>query len=352
MPSRALSSPLRTVVVSALAGILLGLAAIGAAWAAGLGSMLAQQAEPPLLAHAARPTRAAAAARPQTATVEFVAGGDVALAAQPAPDALAAISRFLRPADIALANLEGTLTTGGSPRCVASPDRGCFTFAASPRWAATLRRTGFRLLSVANNHALDFGREGQRETLAALQRSHLAYSGLPGQISYLRASGLTVGVVACAPYGWAQDLRDPAATAALVRTAGRRADIVVVYMHAGAEGSNAQHVADREETYLGERRGNPIALAHQAIDAGADLVLASGPHVLRGLQWHRGHLIAYSLGNLAGTHTLSTRGDLGTSILLRIKLDEHGRFASGSLIPLRLDTTGRPSPDPSRRGIR
>ena len=53
-------------------------------------------------------------------------------------------------------------------------------------------------------------------------------------------------------------------------------------MHAGAEGSAADHVTGQEETYLGEDRGNPEAFAHMAIDAGASLVIASGPHVLRG----------------------------------------------------------------------
>jgi poly-gamma-glutamate capsule biosynthesis protein CapA/YwtB (metallophosphatase superfamily) len=68
----------------------------------------------------------------------------------------------------------------------------------------------------------------------------------------------------------------------LIHRARLGADLVVVYMHAGAEGVDADHVTGREETSVGEDRGNPEAFAHLAVDAGADLVTASGPHVVRG----------------------------------------------------------------------
>ena len=96
--------------------------------------------------------------------------------------------------------------------------------------------------------------------------------------------------------------------------------MVVVYMHAGAEGSAADHVTGREENYLGEDRGNPEAFAHMAIDAGASLVIASGPHVLRGMQFYQGHLIAYSLGNFAGYGNFATGGDLDISVILHVTL--------------------------------
>jgi hypothetical protein len=167
----------------------------------------------------------------------------------------------------------------------------------------------------------------------------------------LRVKGIRVALIGCAPYRWAQSLLDTAGTAALVREAARRADVVVVYMHAGAEGNGAEHVAAREETYLGEPRGDPVAFAHAILDAGADLVLASGPHVLRGLEWYRRRLIAYSLGNLAGTHTLRTVGLEAESALLRVRLDRDGRFVGGSLVPLAIAPSGTPSFDPSRRSL-
>jgi hypothetical protein len=281
----------------------------------------------------------------------LVAGGDIALSGDLDSAAISGIARFLHPADLAIGNLEGTLTTTGSARCVADAAAGCFVFRGSPSWSGALRRVGFTALNVANNHALDFGAEGQRETLAALRRAGIAYDGLPGQITYLRPRGVSVALIGVAPYPWAQELLDISGTQRLVRRAARRADVVIVYMHAGAEGEQAAHVTRGEETYLGERRGNPVAFAHAMIDAGADLVFASGPHVLRGLQWYRGHLIAYSLGNLAGTNTLSTAGLLADSALLHVTLDSRGRLVAGSLIPLRLDARGTPSYDGKRGSL-
>jgi hypothetical protein len=284
-------------------------------------------------------------------TLTVVAGGDIALAGEPNGALFARIRRFLQPADLAVANLEGALAAGGSARCVADASAGCYIFRASPRWAAMLRKSGLTALNVANNHALDYGPDAQAETLAALRREHLAFDGLPGQITYVRAGRARVALIGCAPYRWAQNLLDPPGTAHLVRRASRHADIVIVYMHAGAEGSAADHVSGGAESYLGEPRGNPAEFAHAMIDAGADLVLASGPHVLRGMEWYRGRLIAYSLGNLASSHTLSSTGVLAQSALLRVTLDIHGRFVAGSLIPLRLDVWGTPAFDPGRASL-
>jgi hypothetical protein len=115
-------------------------------------------------------------------------------------------------------------------------------------------------------------------------------------------------------------------------------------MHAGAEGSAADHVTGREEHYLGEDRGNPEAFAHMAIDAGASLVIASGPHVLRGMQFYRGHLIAYSLGNFAGYGNFATGGDLDMSVILHVTLAATGRFEGARIYPIRFTGTGRPAP--------
>jgi len=289
--------------------------------------------------------------KPPPATFTLAAGGDLALAGEPTRALLAGVRRFLQPADLAIANLEGTLTGGGSSRCVADPQAGCFVFRASTGWGATLRSSGLTMLNVANNHALDFGPEAQAETLATLRRARLAFDGLPGRITTVKAGRVRVAVIGAAPYRWAQNLLDVAGTAQLVRRAARSADVVVVYLHAGAEGSAAGHVTGRGEMYLGEPRGNPAEFAHAMIDAGADVVLASGPHILRGLEWYRGRLVAYSLGNLASSHTLSSGGVLGESVLLRLTLDARGRFVRGSLVPLRLDAWGTPSFDPGRASL-
>ncbi|MGH3190873.1 MAG: CapA family protein [Streptosporangiaceae bacterium] len=91
-------------------------------------------------------------------------------------------------------------------------------------------------------------------------------------------------------------------------------------------------------------RPNPEAFAHMAIDAGASLVIASGPHVLRGMQFYKGHLIAYSLGNFAGYGNFTTSGDLGISVILHVTLSATGRFESARLYPIEFAGAGRPVP--------
>jgi hypothetical protein len=115
----------------------------------------------------------------------------------------------------------------------------------------------------------------------------------------------------------------------------------------GAEGRDQQHVRHGNEYFLGENRGNPIAFTHSVVDAGADLVLGSGPHVLRGMEWYRGRLIAYSLGNFLGNGTLSIGGILGVSGILHVALRSDGSWIGGDLTPVRLVSPGLPALDPA-----
>ena len=92
------------------------------------------------------------------------------------------------------------------------------------------------MLNVANNHALDYGAEGQSETLASLREAGLLEQGLPGQVQHVSLRDIRIALIGCAPYGWAQSLLDVAGTARLVRSAARSADVVIVYMHAGRGG--------------------------------------------------------------------------------------------------------------------
>ncbi len=280
---------------------------------------------------------------PWNRSFTFVAGGDVALVGEGATGStFAGIRRFLH-GDLVIANLEGTLAREGSPRCAPYGVDGCFTFRASPVSAFRLSQAGFTAFNIANNHGLDYGAGAQRETISALTAAHLAYDGRPGQIAVVQAGPVKVALLGFAPYPWAQSLLDLPAARKLVRQARMRADVVLVYMHAGAEGAAADHLPAGPETFLGEQRGDPRAFAHAMIDAGASLVFASGPHTLRGLEWYHHHLVAYSLGDLAGDGTLSIAGSLSLSALLSVKLSAGGRFLGGRLIPLEL--TGRGTPE-------
>jgi poly-gamma-glutamate capsule biosynthesis protein CapA/YwtB (metallophosphatase superfamily) len=281
-------------------------------------------------------------------TVRFAFTGDIAMVAGPADSYFGSVQRELA-GDIVLGNLEGTLTDRGSSKCSPS-STSCFSFRAPPSYARLLRAAGFTVVNLANNHAFDYGEVGEADTVAAVRKARLLTTGRPGEIAYAKVRGTRVAIVGFAPYPWAQSLVDLPAAQALVRRADTWADVVVVTMHAGAEGSAHRHVRPGTEWFLGENRGNAVAFAHAVVRAGADLVVGSGPHVLRGIEWYRGRLIAYSLGNLVGYHTLNTSSVSGVSAVLHVSLNRAGLWVAGDLAPLTLAPDGIPRPDPSGAG--
>ena len=293
---------------------------------------------------------AAAAVAVPAASVTIAAVGDTMLGTTPhlPPDPgsyFAPVQSVLdRGAQIVFGNLEGTLTTSTASKCgpVSSPN--CFAFRDPPGYARYFKQAGFTILNEANNHSFDFGAAGQAQTVRALHAAGLAQTGLPGEITVVRARGIKVAFVAFAPYPYDAELLNLPAARSLIKRARQEAGVVVVYMHAGAEGAGADHVTGREEYYLGEDRGNPEAFAHMAVDAGASLVIASGPHVLRGMQFYKGRLIAYSLGNFAGYGNFATAGDLDVSVILHVTLSATGRFEGARIYPIRFTAAGRPVP--------
>ena len=296
-------------------------------------------------------TTPAPAAPAPAAPVTLAAVGDMMLGNAPdlPPDPGAYLDGVKRSLDsgaqIVFGNLEGTLTTATASKCGPGPSHpDCFAFKNPPRYIRYFKDAGFTVLNDANNHSLDFGAAGQAQTVRTIHRAGLAQTGLPGEITVVTANGIKVAFAAFAPYDYDANLLDLPAARGLVQQAAREAPIVVVYMHAGAEGADADHVTGREEHYLGEDRGNAEAFAHMAIDAGASLVIASGPHVLRGMQFYRGRLIAYSLGNFVGYNNFGMTGDLGLSAILHVTLSPAGRFVRARIYPVQFTGPGRPVP--------
>jgi hypothetical protein len=304
----------------------------------------------------ASPMRKHAPRRHAPRLVEIAAVGDMTFGragALPAGGASALLARVVHVlhGDLTVGNLETTLGAGGLSKCPPGPSKTCFAFQAPSETAVALRRAGFAAVNVANNHSDDYGDDGLHRTSAALHAARLAYTGRPGQVTYVVRHGIRIALLGFAPYRYDQDLLDIAGATRLVRTAARHARVVVVFIHAGAEGAAYQHVRAGMETYLGEPRGNPLLFAHAVVAAGADVVLGSGPHVLRGMEWYRGRLIAFSLGNFIGYRALSTVGPLGVSAVLHVRLTDSGTFAGGFLVPVRLDAGGTPAADPSAAAI-
>jgi len=248
-------------------------------------------------------------------------------------------------APIEFANLEGTMTNATASKCGASSSD-CYAFRVPPAYAHIYRAAGFDVLNSANNHSHDFGTQGLVETSAALRAAGIVQAGLPGQIGVVREGTTKVAFVDFAPYANTNNLLDFTTAAHLIKRARSEAKLVVVYMHAGAEGSGADHVTRASEYYVGENRGNPYAFAHAAIVDGADLVIASGPHVLRGMQFFRGHLIAYSLGDFDNYYDFSSSGTLAMSAILHVTLTPTGKYVTGRFTSLLLSTAGQATIDP------
>jgi poly-gamma-glutamate capsule biosynthesis protein CapA/YwtB (metallophosphatase superfamily) len=252
---------------------------------------------------------------------------------------------------VALANMDQALTEDVASSKCAAGGGDCFAFRTPASYAERLHEAGFTIINLANNHSHDFGDSELRDTEAALTAHGLLYTGMPGQITIQNAGPVRIAFLGFAPYGWAQSLLDISAAQQLVRRAATKADLVLVTIHAGAEGADMGHVRPGTETFLGEDRGDPMAFSHAVIDAGADAVLGSGPHVLRGMEWYRGRLIAYSMGNFLGYHTLSPSGPLGVGGILTLTLAPDGTWHGGHLTGTQMIGPGLPQIDPGHRAV-
>ena len=265
---------------------------------------------------------------------------------------LSAVAPTLSTVDVAFGNLEGILLDAGVPVKQCKDMSRCYLFRSPPRYAAHLRDAGFDVLSLANNHALDFGEAGRSATMQALNEYGLAHSGRYGDVASFMHGLRSIAVIAFSSTRCSYSLLDIDVAVDLVANIAASHDTVMVSFHGGAEGIDAIHVKPGEEEYLGEKRGNLIDFSRRVIDAGADLVVGHGPHVPRALEIYNDRLIAYSLGNFATYYGISVAGRKGYAPILIAELDEEGRFIGGrieSAIQLR---PGGPVPDASRSAFR
>jgi len=258
------------------------------------------------------------------------------------------VAPILRAADVAFGNLEGPLVDSGtSEKCARSRPGRCYAFRVPARYGRHLAAAGFDVLSVANNHAGDFGDAGRASTRAVLAANGIRWAGAPGEVARLEVRGARVALVAFSTSGGTNDVRDLPEAARIVTAAAADADLVVVSFHGGAEGADRQHVPPGREEFLGEDRGDLRAFARTVVDAGADLVLGHGPHVVRGMEVYRGRLVAYSLGNFATYGGMNLTGPNGLTLVLEARLAKDGTFVGGFIHPARQERPGGPLPDPS-----
>jgi len=244
---------------------------------------------------------------------------------------LAQVAPILSSADITFGNLEGVLLDAGEPGKKCSNPNACYLFRSPSRYIDHYVNAGFDVLSLANNHARDFGEEGRLASMQTIAAAGLHHSGLKGDFASMRANELDVAVLAFAvtknsnmmlDYDWA------------VKTVAEHAashDIVVGSFHGGAEGRDVTRLPFAEEEYLGEPRGDVVKFSRMMVDAGADLVIGHGPHVVRAMERYQDRLIAYSLGNFATYYGISVAGIKGIAPILVATLDGEGKFIEGKI---------------------
>jgi Bacterial capsule synthesis protein PGA_cap len=263
-------------------------------------------------------------------------------------DLLQEVTPLLKRGDVVLGNLEGPMFdgAGASAKCRGKAEGHCFAFRVPTRYGAHLKAAGFNVMGLANNHAMDFGPEGRESSRHVLEEQAIAHTGEVGDIARLTAKGRKIDVIAFATYPGAYNFLDLDDALDTIRKARAEADLVIVSFHGGAEGASHQHVAPGDEMFLGEDRGDLRKFAHAAIEAGAQLVIGSGPHVVRGMEIYQGKLIAYSLGNFATYGPFNLSGENGLSLVLEVHLAPDGSFFRGQVHPVRQEKPGGPRLDP------
>jgi len=282
--------------------------------------------------------------------------------------------------DLVVGNFEGVLAdTGTSVKCLARltpkeqrrrerlrkrmkvdtlplPTRpNCYAFRTPTMLAPRLVEAGFTHMNLANNHANDLGPAGRESTEQVLEGLGVRLYGPLGRITVdtiRRGDSLTtVGLVGFTTYPYAYNLLDIERSAAVVDSIRPLVDLLVVTFHGGAEGIRALRTGEAAESLGREPRGDLRRWARAVIDAGADGVIGHGPHVLRGMEFYRGRLIAYSLGNFATYRGFNLTGPLGVTGVLQLEFSDARMLRAARLIPMKQLPREGPAPDSDSTAI-
>jgi poly-gamma-glutamate capsule biosynthesis protein CapA/YwtB (metallophosphatase superfamily) len=251
---------------------------------------------------------------------------------------------FLRKADIVFGNLEGPLYEGGTP-AKEPKDKESYVFRTPPRYVKNLVDAGFNVVSLANNHAGDFGDKGMSATKNVLDAAGIKYSSKAGEVAEFEINGLKLGLAAFSFGPPPRSIVYPEKALEEIDLLSRKYDLLILSVHGGKEGAAALRTENELEFFLDEPRGNLIQFAHEAIERGADLILVHGPHVPRALEIYRDRLIAYSLGNFCTYRGMSLDKEKGYAPLLWVELGRNGEFVRGRIISFIQFPPGVPKKD-------
>lgn len=258
------------------------------------------------------------------------------LPADSAKSSFKSARKYFAGADVVFGNLEGTLLDSGIPDTNKKKLETAYLFRMPTQYGRVLKDAGFNLLSVANNHITDFNNQGCTSTTKTLADNGIHYAGLETcPVTLFQRNGVRYGFCAFAPNAHTVQLLDSVNQRRIISNLKQQCDVVIVSFHGGAEGAQYEHVPFKMESFLNAKRGDVHEFAHNAVDAGADIVLGNGPHVSRALETYKGRLIAYSLGNFCTYKSVSVAGVCGMAALLKVYLNKKGEFLNGNIIAFR-----------------
>ena len=234
-------------------------------------------------------------------------------------------------ADLTVGNLEGAICDGGRSTKGVGPNS--YAFRTPTSYGHLLKEAGFDFLSMANNHANDFGLEGIESTERVLDEQGILYSGIAGRVesAVIERKGLKIGLCAFGHNSYTLKHTDLNTVGRVVDDLVNSCDLVIVSFHGGAEGRTKNHLPNGPETFLGENRGSLRQLAHFCIDHGADVVYGHGPHVVRAMEVYKDRFIAYSLGNFCTPYNVSLTGISGYAPVVEININADGSFIDGKI---------------------
>ncbi|NJM14174.1 MAG: CapA family protein [Bacteroidales bacterium] len=263
------------------------------------------------------------------------------------------VKYYLTAADITFGNLEGVYASRYAKAKNCKDTSNCYVFRMPESHVACIKEAGFTLLSTANNHVGDFGEEGRQRTQEALAANGINFAGFSTRpFVVFEQGGLKIGFLCLFSERGTLHMNDYAMVKQVVSMLNDSCDIVIVSVHAGAEGKDYEHVTREREMFLGMDRGNIYQFAHLAIDHGADVVLGHGPHVTRAMEVYKNRIIAYSLGNFCTYARFNLSGPNGLAPILSMNLSPAGEFLSGQIIPVYQHGEGGPKIDEANRVIK
>ena len=267
-------------------------------------------------------------------------------------DIFKSVENYFKNSDINFANLEGAIANTNTQSSKRS--KNSYSFRMPTYMANRIAEAGFNIVAVANNHSRDFGDKGYKQTQEYLKNAGIKIVGnILNTATIIKIKNKKIGFLAFYYFSYANNsIQDITSAKALVEKTKKECDFLVVSFHGGAEGRNMFRVPKETEIFYGENRGDVYKFARAVSDAGADLIIGHGPHVLRSMEIYNNSFIAYSLGNFVGYKQFSLAGNNGISAILQITLNDNLKIDSAKVIPIKLINGGIPSVDSSNEAIK